>query len=71
MELDAKTVLDLWECVKEFVPANKREELAISFLTVFVDNDVEIEDLEDLKGADHDLDNALDDVYEDEFEDDY
>ena len=72
MEIDAKTVMNLWECVKEYVNANKREELAVSFLTVLVDNDVEITDLEELHGVDDDLDSALEEVFEDEFdEDDY
>ena len=56
MEIDAKIVAELWETVKEYVPANKREELAVNFLSVFVDNDVEIEDQEDLRGVDDDLD---------------
>jgi hypothetical protein len=64
MEIDAKTVADLWEAVKDFVPANKREELAHSFLSVFVDNDFEIEDVEDLHGIDDALDTALDELYE-------
>lgn len=69
MEIDAKTVMDLWESVKEFVTANKREECAHAFLSVFVDNDVEIEDLEELHGVDDDLDTALEELFEDEFED--
>ena len=72
MEIDAKTVMDLWESVKDFVPANKREECANSFLSVFVDNDIEIEDVGELHGVDHDLDTALEELYEDEFdEEDY
>ena len=72
MEIDAKTVMDLWESVKDFVPANKREECAHSFLSVFVDNDIEIEDVEELHGVDDDLDTALEELFEDEFdEDDY
>ncbi len=69
MEIDAKTVSDLWETVREYVAANKREELALAFLNVFVDNDVEIEDLEDLRDIDDDLDAALQEVYEDELDD--
>lgn len=70
MELDAKTIADLWSTMKEYVPANKREELALNFLTVLVDNDVEIEDREDLRGVDDDLDTAMDELFDEE-EDDY
>ena len=69
MEIDAKTVSDLWETVREYVTANKREELALAFLTVFVDNDVEIEDLEDLQDIDDDLDNAIQELFEDQLDD--
>lgn len=69
MEIDAKTVADLWETVKEYVPANKREELALAFLTVLVDNDVDIEDYEDLKDVDDDLENAINELFDDGYED--
>jgi hypothetical protein len=72
MEIDAKTVMDLWESIKEFVPVTKREECAHAFLSTFVDNDVEIEDIEELHGVDDDLDTALEELFEDEFdEEDY
>jgi hypothetical protein len=70
MEIDAKTVADLWETIKEYVPANKREELALAFLEVFVDNDIEIEDIEDLHGVDDNLDTALEEVFDQEIDDD-
>jgi hypothetical protein len=70
MEIDAKTVMDLWESVKEFVAVNKREECAHALLSVFVDNDVEIEDVEELHGVDDDLDTALEELFEDEFDED-
>ena len=69
MEIDVKTGAELWETVKEYVPANKREELAVNFLSVFVDNDVEIEDQEDLRGVDDDLDQAMDELFEAEASD--
>jgi hypothetical protein len=69
MEIDAKTVADLWETVKEYVPANKREELALSFLEVFVNNDVDIEHMEDLNGIDDNLDTALTEVFGEEIDD--
>jgi hypothetical protein len=64
MEIKAKTVADLWEAVKNFAPVNKREEMAHSFLSVFVDNDFEIEDIEDLQGIDDDLDLAIEELFD-------
>ena len=66
MEVDSKLVAELWEKVKDFVPAGKREDVAISFLEVFHEHDVEIADLDELRGADEDLDAALDAVYGDD-----
>jgi hypothetical protein len=72
MEVDSKFVAELWETVKDFVPLAKREDVATSFLEVFLDHDVEIEDLDLLKGADDSLDAALDELYGDteDFEED-
>ena len=72
MTLDAKTVAELWDAIKDYTPANKREEMAVSMLQTLVDNEVEIEDLEDLRDVDHDLDSALEQVFEDlDLDEDY
>jgi len=65
MQIDAKTVAELWETIKDYVNANKREELITAILQLLVDNDVEIEDLEELKDVDDDLDSALEEVFDD------
>jgi hypothetical protein len=69
MEIEAKLIADIWETIKEFVVANKREELATAFLNVFVDNDVEILEIEELRDIDDDLDSALDVILADEEDD--
>lgn len=72
MSLDSKTVAELWDAIRDYAPAAKREEMAVSLLQTLVDNEVEIEDLEDLRDVDHDLDAALEQVFEDlDLEDDY
>lgn len=72
MELDAKTIHHLWDTIREYVPANKREELITSILEILVDNDVDIDDKEDLYGTDDDMDAALEEVFDDiDFDDDY
>jgi hypothetical protein len=65
MELDAKFVAELWETIKDFVPANKREELATLMLELMVEHDIEILDLDELHGVDDDLDVAMEAVFED------
>lgn len=72
MQIDAKTVAALWETIKDYVNSNKREEVVTAMLQVLVDNDVEIEDLEELKDVDDDLDAALEEVFDDfDSDDDY
>jgi glycine cleavage system regulatory protein len=72
MQIDAKTVAELWETIKDYVNANKREELITAILQLLVDNDVEIEDLEELKDVDDDLDSALEEVFDDfDLDDDF
>ena len=71
MELDAKFVAELWETIKDFVPANKREELVTSMLELMVEHDIEILDMDELHGVDDDLDAAMEAVFEDlDLEDD-
>ena len=65
MHIDAKTVAELWETIKDYVNANKREEVITAMLQILVDNEVEIEDLEELKDVDDDLDSALEEVFDD------
>lgn len=72
MQIDAKTVAELWDAIRDYAPAAKREEMAINFLQTFVDNEVEILDLEELQDVDHDLDTALEEVFEDlDLDEDY
>ena len=71
MHIDAKTVAELWETIKDYVNANKREEVITAMLQVLVDNEVDIEDIEELKDVDDDLDAALDAVFDDLDDDEY
>jgi hypothetical protein len=65
MEIDAKIIAELWETVKDLIPAGKRDDVALEFISVFEDNDVEIQDLDALRGADDSLDSAIDELYGD------
>ncbi len=72
MEIDAKLIAELWETVKDLIPASKRDDVALEFMSVFEDNDVEIHDMDALRGADDSLDSALDELYGDvDLDEDY
>ena len=72
MEINAKLIAELWETVKDLIPASKRDDVALEFLSVFEENDVEIHELDSLRGADDSLDAALDELYGDvDVDDDY
>jgi hypothetical protein len=65
MHIDAKTVAEMWESIRDLIPANKREEAVNNLLQTLVDNEVEIEDLEELHHIDDDMDAALSEIFED------
>ena len=72
MELSEETVLDIWEMFVEHLPASKRNDLAVRFLTIFADQEIELTDLEDIRGEDEHLDHAFDILMEESEEsDDY
>ena len=65
MELSEETVLDIWEMFVEHLPTSKRNDLAIRFLTILADQDIELNDLEDIRGEDEHLDHAFEILMED------
>ena len=72
VELSDETVLDIWAMFVEHLPASKRNDLAVRFLTIFADQDVELSDLEDIRGEDEHLDHAFDHLMDNQEEsDDY
>lgn len=65
MEIDSEVIAELWNCVRDYVPANRRNELITAMLEVFLDNEIDINDLDDIKGVDDDLDEAIEEVFGD------
>ncbi len=61
---EANFVLELWETIKEAIPAAKRQELADRYVSILVDHGWDLESL-DIFGEDRYLDNALKDHYGD------
>lgn len=75
MEISEASVLEVWNLFNDFVPPAKRNDFAVKYLKVFLD-DIEISELENLRGEDEHLDYALDDLSdpdldeEEEYDDD-
>lgn len=59
-DADSETnfVLELWDTIKEALPANKRQEVADRFVSIFIDHGWDLEEL-GLQGHDRSLDEAL------------
>ena len=66
---EANFVLELWETIKEAVPAAKRQELADRYVSILVDHGWDLESL-DIFGEDRYLDEALRDHYGNNYDDD-
>ena len=71
MEITNDQISEIWEMFSEHIPANRRNDLALRFMTWLNDNEISLTDLQDLRGQDDHIDNALDNLQpnqEDDFE---
>jgi hypothetical protein len=69
MDLDNSIIIDLWELMSDGAPNNKKEELAIRFVTLLAREGVEKGDFNAVRGEDDHLDNAVDHYFSDESND--
>ena len=60
MEITAASLLEIWDLFSDYVPAAKQNDTAVKFIKTLIDADIEIEDLEELRGEDDHIDYALD-----------
>lgn len=60
MEITNDNILEIWEIFGENMQAARRNDVALRFINWLVDNDVELESLEELRGQDEHLDFAID-----------
>lgn len=67
MNNETEMVLILWEKIKDFIPANKREDAAIQILDTITDFLDEVK-LDALLGEDEILDSAIKIINEDEID---
>lgn len=74
MDITVAGLLELWDLFSDYVPTAKKNDVAVKFIKTLVDQDMDITDLEELRGEDDHLDHALDtfsggaDLDEDEYE---
>jgi hypothetical protein len=63
MEINDRTILEIWELFSDYIQPAKRNDVAVKFLKIFLESDdVGIEDLLDLREEDENLDYALDEL---------
>lgn len=60
IEIPSEALLEVWEMVSDNVPSSKKNDMAMRFLKIFTDHDVDLDDLSDLKGEDEHIDHAFD-----------
>jgi len=60
MDLTAANLLEIWDLFSEFVPNSKKGDIAIKFVKILIDQDIEFDEIYELKGEDEYLDDAID-----------
>lgn len=66
MELDNSVMIDLWDLISDNVANNKKDDLAIKFVTILAREGVEKRDFNSVRGEDEYLDAAVDHYFSDE-----
>lgn len=64
MDINESCLLEVWELFCDIIPPAKRNDHAVKFLSIFIDQGLEVDDLEDIRGEDEHIDNALDELKE-------
>lgn len=67
MNNDISLVIEIWDRIKEYIPAAKREDAAIQLISSFTEQDYDL-NLKELKGNDDYLDDAIDILNEEDDE---
>jgi hypothetical protein len=68
MEISGDFVLEVWELFSETVPASKRNDLAVRYLSLIL-KDVDIGDIDEIRGEDENLDFAFEHLGDDDYDD--
>ena len=64
MDLVASAVLDIWEVICEYIPTNRKEDVANKMVKIFADKGLDPDDFESIRGEDTYLDTAIDNFIE-------
>ena len=65
MEISEEVILNIWEIFYEYLPASKRNDAAVRYLKILLNQDIEISDLDGIRGEDEHLDYAIERLTED------
>ncbi len=65
MDISDTTILEIWNLLCDYVQASKRDEMALRYLRILTDGELELSDLEDLRGEDEYLDRAFTELDDD------
>lgn len=70
--MENEQIISIWDLFVEFIPEKHRDQAASQYVALLL-NYVEIEDLEDLHGCNHYIDDAIDEAADNvkEEDDDY
>ncbi len=74
MEINASLVIDIWELIVEYLPTNRKEDIANKMIKLFLNTGLDEDDFESIRGEDSYLDDAIDKFCEsnnDEDDNDY
>jgi len=66
MDIAESTVLEIWDLFCDFVPSGKKNDVAVKFLRLFVEQDISLDDLDDARGEDEHLDHAFEELSDDD-----
>lgn len=67
--IDTETLFELWEKVKEYIPAKDKLDAAETFVKLCDDAGMEKDEINEYAGGDKILETAMDRYYDDEDED--
>jgi len=72
--IDGEVLLEIWRTVEDFIPNNKKDDVAETIVALFIDADVDSDFFIEIHGEDRHLDKAIDsltEVDEEEDEEEY
>jgi hypothetical protein len=69
MDIDESVVVEIWNMMIDHIPANQRNAYALKYINIFMDNEVELSELNSIRGDDEHLDYAIEEIETEQYED--